>query len=530
MVKVSFLTLLIAILSITTQAQSLNLGVCDSMPDNFYKMKLTQLSIENGQGYCASYPKYLDKRISKFKELEDLTFLDRAYFAEGEQRTLPEEICELKQLKKLKTNAFNKEVFELKQLEVLELILGSNTELVEKEGFKGFKELHTLKLAFFYPEESMSLKGLAKLPKLETIELRNPTQNIVDEVLQNHNLVNVTITQTKGLTFDFSGCPNIKWLNLDFNELEEVPASVYGLRNLEVLSLTYNKISVVDGAIGELKKLTNFSLFNNQLTEVPEELTQCWDLVYLMVDNNPSLTSLPQALGALKKLQHLSASHCNLVAIPNSLGQCNDLRLLNVSKNKLEVLDLDFSGLHKLVNVKLSKNQLKSIPSSFFTLPLISDVDLSENKLTSLPNELCNMRQLVSLSLFSNELRLLPEDIGHLEKLELLSVYYNNLEFLPASIGRLNNLRSLYVGMNNIKVIPESYKNLVALQAFEIQENPLTTYPSFIYDMHSLDRVWVSFSYTKLPGYKVSEENPKVIVGRDKEAKQEDDGDFNFVH
>ncbi|MBT8327471.1 MAG: hypothetical protein KJP21_07090, partial [Bacteroidia bacterium] len=266
------LPIILLLLSFISHAQTeLVLDICDAMPSDWYKKDLTKLVVKNGQGYCVSPTKILDKRIAKLSNLQELVYWNDIYQMDSNSNvTLPEEICKLKKLEKLSTNVISDQVFKLKELKQLSLSFGNNTDILHELGLGELTKLEKLSLSFGNHPSDLEVKGLANLPGIQEIELRNPTQAIIDAALQNSNLTAVTISQTEGMSFDFSKCVNLKSINLDFNKLSFVPASIYNLKNLEILSLTYNVISNVDPAIAQLSRLTNFSMYHNTLVSLPE--------------------------------------------------------------------------------------------------------------------------------------------------------------------------------------------------------------------------------------------------------------------
>lgn len=515
--------------SVVIAQTSLRLDVCDSLPANFYQLDLETLYVANGQGYCDSHGKILDKRIAKLKNLKELTYNNDIYQNEKRDAKLPKAVCKLRKLEKLSTNVPIPEIFKLSQLESLELNLAGYMKLVDNNSFGKFKNLEQLKISCDRDAKNHNFSGIADLENLKTVYLDLPSQQLIDEVLSNPNLVNVHVNRGHGLTFDFSKCPNIKNLDLSTGDLQILPPSIYNLTQLETLVMTYNKISVIDPRISNLKNLKNFSFYHNELVSLPEELTQCSQLEYIYLDYNRSLGNLPQSIGALEHLKDLTANQCNLQSIPPSLSLCYDLRMLQLAHNKLVRLAVDFSGLKKIVNLQLNDNKLSDLPRSVFQLPMLDQLNLSNNQLTSLPNSIFGMTNLTRLSIYSNQINYLPEDIGELPNLEQISAYANQLKSLPSSLGKLKKLSSLYVGDNQLTELPESFVGLEGLMALEIQKNPLTKFPTWIYDLPKLDRVWISYNTTMLPGYKETTENPIQLI-QDIPQKQEENSGYKFLH
>ncbi|MGB1038588.1 MAG: leucine-rich repeat domain-containing protein, partial [Bacteroidia bacterium] len=292
------------------QAQSLTLDICDSIPSNLYDQDLSSLSITNGQGYCHSFNKILDKRIRKFKSLKQLSYNDQDFYSRG-QLHLPKEICKLKRLETLYTNSIIPEIFELRNLKVLGLNLSNDTAGVAyKKGFEDFTELEELQLAFSQVPVTYKLDGIASLSKLRKVTLHNPNQNVIDEVLANPNITHLIIQHSKGKSYDFSKLKELTTLSLTFCDIISIPKSVFGLSKLDTLNLTYNKISIVSQDIGKLKNLKSLSLSHNTLYSISSGIGECKELEVLGLDYNHSLSLLPKEIGKLKSLREIKANNC----------------------------------------------------------------------------------------------------------------------------------------------------------------------------------------------------------------------------
>ena len=79
---------------------------------------------------------------------------------------------------------------------------------------------------------------------------------------------------------------NLELLNLNNNQLIEVPKEIFTLTNLQELYLSSNKLTEVPKEIGNLTNLQELYLSNNQLTEVPKEIGNLINLQILYLDNN----------------------------------------------------------------------------------------------------------------------------------------------------------------------------------------------------------------------------------------------------
>jgi hypothetical protein len=135
-----FITCTILFLGLTSQAQSLTLGNCDSMPPDLYQQNLTSLTVSNGQGYCRSYDKTLDKRVAKLRNLKELSFHNDGYYS-VKANQLPKQICKLKKLESLTTSSIIQRIFGLTQLKKLSLNLSADSAgYAAAKGFAMFQD------------------------------------------------------------------------------------------------------------------------------------------------------------------------------------------------------------------------------------------------------------------------------------------------------------------------------------------------------------------------------------------------------
>ena len=122
-------------------------------------------------------------------------------------------------------------------------------------------------------------------------------------------------------------------VNGAFNSITHLsPNLALRIPHLTHLNLSYNSIVEIPATIGLLLHLTELLLRENRLQELPDEIILMKQLQLLDVSRN-YLSKLPKDLGKLENLSKLNVSYNYLEAIPLSLGSAPKLSVLLASNN-----------------------------------------------------------------------------------------------------------------------------------------------------------------------------------------------------
>ena len=100
---------------------------------------------------------------------------------------------------------------------------------------------------------------------------------------------------------------NFQSLNLQDNQIDELPDWIGEFANLRSLNMRNNKFSILPITIWQLTKLQMLDLSDNLILELPESIGKLLDLRTLWLHNN-RLKRLPLNLNRLSQLQKLSLS------------------------------------------------------------------------------------------------------------------------------------------------------------------------------------------------------------------------------
>jgi hypothetical protein len=129
------------------------------------------------------------------------------------------------------------------------------------------------------------------------------------------------------------------------------------LVHLRILNLNHNNISNLPATIGQLIHLEIFSIEHNQLCQLPNEIGLCRQLLELHLGYN-CLSRLPLEIGYLTRLTRLIVHRNRLVELPESLTHLKaSLTHLDVACNHLRIFPSRFHTL-KLTEFYAERNAL----------------------------------------------------------------------------------------------------------------------------------------------------------------------------
>ncbi len=98
----------------------------------------------------------------------------------------------------------------------------------------------------------------------------------------------------------------LKILNLEGNQLTEIPAEIGKLPELIFLNLNDNELTQIPAEIGNLKFLKTLLLEDNQLTEIPAKIGKLKNLEHLYLEGNSLITTLPDSFSNPERVTTLN--------------------------------------------------------------------------------------------------------------------------------------------------------------------------------------------------------------------------------
>ncbi|XP_019614112.1 PREDICTED: malignant fibrous histiocytoma-amplified sequence 1 homolog [Branchiostoma belcheri] len=310
------------------------------------------------------------------------------------------------------------EVFELKELEALDLTNNENIDLSDQ-----LTRLDYLKLLCLDRCNLDTVPAaVMKLPQLEMLILSD----------------NWNIT----LPDDMSGLINLTVLVLDSCNLDTLPPVVLKLSNLQVLDISADrnsilKISLPD-ALPKLNKLKVLRLRFGNLDTVPPAVLKLPQLEELDLSWNSGIR-LPDGLTGLTNLRVLKLAGTGMKTVPPVVWRLTQLEWLDLSGNQLQTLPAEIGQLASVKHLGLCLCKLRTLPPEVGGMIQLEWLDLSRNQLQMIPRKIGQLTNVKHLDLSDCELRTLPPEVGRLTQLKRLNLSHNKLQTLPAEVGQFSS-------------------------------------------------------------------------------------------
>ncbi|KAJ8360805.1 hypothetical protein SKAU_G00173300 [Synaphobranchus kaupii] len=277
-----------------------------------------------------------------------------------------------------------------------------------------------------------------------------------------------------------SGLPNLEWLDLSKNKLEDSSLSSAIFRNLTKLrrlNLDGNnltKIPLLPASLEELK------INDNKIRSLtPHSFKGLCKLLTLELEGNGFHDGnvSPLTFRPLRAIIYLRLDRNKFRAVPSGLPQ--SLQELHLSENRVE--EVHEGILNKTLQLKvldLSHNRIREdriAPPAWIHLPKLEALDLSHNKLVHVPSFLPTA--LRQISLHHNQIERIPGYVfGHLRPgLESLHLSYNRLVddgiHGVSFLGLYRTLIELLLDHNQLRSIPRGILLLKTLQHLRLNHN-----------------------------------------------------------
>ncbi|XP_018425624.1 PREDICTED: extracellular matrix protein 2-like [Nanorana parkeri] len=284
----------------------------------------------------------------------------------------------------------------------------------------------------------------------------------------------------------FAGLPNLEWLDLSKNKLDDSGLAFDVFKNLTMLkrlNLDGNRLSVLPLLPSSLLEL---KVNDNNLRELNRHSFRgLSNLLNLELEGNGFHDGnvSPLSFKPLKKLIYLRLNRNQFRAVTSGLP--STLQELHLENNRIEAVHEGI--LNKTLNlsiIALSNNRLMEdgiAPRAWIHLMNVESLDLSHNRLVHVPSFL--PRGLKQLILHHNHIELIPGYVfAHMKPgLEFLHLSHNHLRddgiHAVSFFGLYKSLTELLLDNNYLQTIPRGILNLKSLQALRLSFNKIRYVP-----------------------------------------------------
>ena len=235
--------------------------------------------------------------------------------------------------------------------------LSNNPSLDLEEAFKALARLTELTVLILDSNELHILpQNIGQLTSIKHISLvYNPAIKLED-----------TFNQLQTL-------PNFTTLNLSHNNLNEIPENIKTNLHLSNLRLSYNSIntSTSISRLATVKKLKYLWLDHNDIEKLPAEIGELTQMSELYLGNN-AISELPNEIEKCNNLCVLYLGDNQFKSLPEQIIDMRILYMLVIYGNKISEISEDFQKLKSpLAILVLDKNKLSSeqikIAKKYFT-------------------------------------------------------------------------------------------------------------------------------------------------------------------
>ena len=496
--------------------------------DNNFFWNLSNLRSLNLSG---NKIKYIPTTIKYMANLEELNM------SKNDIMSIPNELIYLKYLKILKIgwnkihliahNLFNN----LLSLEELYCNNNSLTNIENINTYSVFDSIINLRILDISSNQFQDFLSFHQLPNLEKINIsNNKLQNVFGlNLCEKLYEIDCSNNLFKEVPTDFLSINTLEILNLNGNELNDLPTSLSLLDHLSELYIDGNPMKLAPNLkysnTAKIKQYLRYRLSKTGIYHIPQNLKKYYikrvDKKYNTIDGGYPYFPISRHSPIYKFIRNNTQfviTNSDLREIPFDLLKYNVpenfLTVINLSDNLIERGLENFSNIiYLLTNVKIinfSRNNIRYFPIVLLYLPLLEELYLSGNLLSIFPaknmihNNTSNVTQsLLVLDLSDNLLEEFPVIIGFFKRLKILNLSFNKIGSLENLIHmRLENLERFLLDNNQIYKIPKNvlFRSIPNVVTFTISNNYLTDIPTDLFLLSFLEHINFDGNYiSKIP-------------------------------
>ncbi len=382
-----------------------------------------------------------------------------------------------------------------------------------------------------------------KFPKWREIPLMSSEKQKILEKVEDINLESNEISNLPDGIFK---CKNLTYLNLNLNLIKEIPDSLSKLNKIEVLQLETNDFEEIPKAVYQLKKLSTLSFHQNKIGNISKEIKNLKNLINLNFSKN-RIEKLPEEFYQLIKLKHLDLNSNQLTNLDKKFEKFNQLQYIDLSNNELTEINFSFKTFTHLKQINFQNNENLSAKSVFaafkdFPRPLrvsshpekgfnpINQFSILKISLAGeIPQNLNQIKNLVEIDVsnienlntdvFFNAIKDIKRPIVLTNKKAenaindtVLLIKINPKIDITGDYIKLKNLKILRLSASGIDFLSDNIGNLTQLTEINLFSNELKKLPESIGLLSNLEILNLSTNeLTALPDTIVNLVNLKIL-------------------
>jgi Leucine-rich repeat (LRR) protein len=344
----------------------------------------------------------------------------------------------------------------------------------------------------------------------------NQLKEFPDSVNNLIDLQNLALSRNFLRTFPvMPALSKLSRLLLDRNILVELPPTIFlGLNNLIHLDLSYNALNDLPATIGCLTKLQTCILNSNALQFIPKSFADLPNVTHLTLGRNMVCLFPKQLQGMKHSLSHLRINDCSIQKIPTWIRLMKAITEIFMDGTTISDIPDLFFELTALTTVSAERNRLDVLNPRVGKLSNLTHLSLSTNVIREIPLTLYNCTKLIHLALDSNNLCAVQRFVSRLAGLHELWLHRNQLTTLPRTICMLTNLVVLSVAFNEWEggFFPQITSTLVSLKSLWLSEDQTRPYlPGWIKSCTNIVDLNVDFSIRKKPPFHVQKQGIETL-------------------
>jgi leucine-rich repeat protein SHOC2 len=348
--------------------------------------KIHQLSMDIFNLHLIKVIDFEDNALTVLPEVHNFLLLERLSITKNRLTKLPSSLGGCKRLKSLyaDNNRIQQLMFTFEQLTELQLLNVAHNELSAIHPSIG--NCASLQILHLHYNHLVTLPyTIGLLSKLIRLTIHdNPSISVPKQVLaagidvavdflkkmldadeskqiwlNNMHLFVVPLPNVSQVQ-EFAVWKRIRILNLDRNELHNLPVELCVLDELEVLSVEHNLLTTVTPTLMQLSRLQVLAIGNNRIQSLPQSLKKLIQLEELLLETN-SLTVVPTMLPSLISLTDLRFDNNRVASLPPELANLQMLQILSFQNNVVDTIPSSFTSLHRLAYLRCGSNKIGDV-------------------------------------------------------------------------------------------------------------------------------------------------------------------------